>query len=55
MKKDFFIFELIKSPPFLILLFLALLIVLGVVISNEKEKAVKLKEDVLYIHPRPQN
>ena len=53
MKKDLFIVELIKSPPFRILIILALLIILGVVISNRKHKAIKLKEDVLYIQPKP--
>jgi len=54
MKRDLFIFELIKSPPFKILVFLALLILLGVFIANRKEKAVQMKEDVLYIQPKPQ-
>lgn len=54
MKKDLFIVELIKSPPFRILIILALLIVLGVVLSNRKHKSVQLKEDVLYIQPKPE-
>jgi len=55
MKKDLFIIELIKSPPFKILIVLALLILLGVFISNRKERTVKMKEDVLYVQPKPQN
>ncbi|MDQ1296408.1 MAG: hypothetical protein QG611_386 [Bacteroidota bacterium] len=55
MKKDLFIIELIKSPPFKILIILALLILLGVFISNRKDRAVKMKEDVLYVQPKPQN
>jgi hypothetical protein len=54
MKKDLFIVELIKSPPFRILIILALLIFLGVVISNRKHRPVQLKEDVLYIKPVPE-
>jgi hypothetical protein len=53
MKKNLFIVELIKSPPFRILIILALLIILGVMISNRKHKSVQLKEDVLYIQPKP--
>jgi hypothetical protein len=53
MKKQFFIVELLKSPPFLLLVILAMLITIGVLIGNhkEKEKIIKMKEDVLYIHP----
>jgi hypothetical protein len=53
MKKNSFFFELIKSPPFLMLIILTALIIIGVMISNRKDKAVKMKEDVLYIQPRP--
>jgi hypothetical protein len=52
MKKDLFIFELIKSGPFRILMVLVLLIVSGVVISKCKEKKVQMKEDVLYVQPK---
>jgi len=31
---------------------LALLIILGVILANRKDKAVQLKEDVLYIQPK---
>jgi hypothetical protein len=53
MKKNSFLLELIKSPPFLIFLVLAILITIGVLIANhkEREKVVKMKEDVIYIHP----
>jgi hypothetical protein len=53
MKKNSFIVELIKSPPFLMLLTLALLITIGVLIANhvEKKKVVKMKEEVIYVHP----
>jgi hypothetical protein len=55
MKKQFFIVELLKSPPFLMLVILALLITMGVLIANhkEKEKVIKMKEDVMYITPVP--
>jgi len=43
--------ELIKSPPFLIFIILVVLITLGVLLSNRKDKVVKMKEDVLYIKP----
>ena len=51
MKRNSFIIELIKSPPFLMFIILALLIIIGVIIANRKEKVVKMKEDVLYINP----
>lgn len=53
MKKNLFIVELIKSPPFLIFLILAMLITIGVLLSNHREKVVKMKEDVLYVAPDP--
>lgn len=53
MKKDSFFFEFIKSGPFLLLLILAILILAGILISNHREKVVKMKEDVLYIAPKP--
>ena len=53
MKKDIFIIELIKSFPFKVLVFLVLFILIGVTISKCKEKKVQMKEDVLYIHPKP--
>jgi hypothetical protein len=53
MKKDIFIIELLKSGPVRILIILALLIIIGVVIANRKEKAIQMKEDILYIQPKP--
>ncbi|MGD0581316.1 MAG: hypothetical protein ABR974_00070 [Bacteroidales bacterium] len=53
MKKDFFILELIKSFPFKVLVLLVLFIVMGVTISKCREKKVQMKEDILYIHPKP--
>jgi hypothetical protein len=53
MKRDIFLFELIKSFPFKVLMFLTLLILIGVSISKCNEKKVQMKEDVLYIQPKP--
>ncbi len=53
MKKHSFIIELIKSPPFLIFIILVLLITIGVIIANRREKVVQMKEDILYIKPKP--
>jgi hypothetical protein len=53
MRKNLFIVELIKSPPFLIFIILALLITIGVILANHKEKVVKMKEDILYVAPNP--
>jgi hypothetical protein len=54
MKKDSFLIELLKSFPFKVLIFLVLLIVTGVGISKCKEKKVQqMKEEVLYIQPKP--
>jgi hypothetical protein len=53
MKKDLFIIELIKSGPFRVLIILALFIGIGVTISKCKEKKVLMKEDTLYVHPKP--
>ena len=52
MNKNSFLVELIKSGPFKILIIIALLIILGVVLLNRKEKAMQLKEDVLYLPPK---
>lgn len=52
MKRNSFIIELIKSPPFLIFIVLVLAITLGMIIANRKEKVVQMKEDVLYIKPK---
>lgn len=55
MKKDYFIIELVTSFPFKVLIVLVIFIVTGVAISKcqEKKKVQHLKEDVLYIKPKP--
>lgn len=55
MKKDSFILEFIKSGPVRLLLIIAALILLGIVISNHHKAKVKMKEDVLYVVPKPNN
>ena len=52
MKKNYFLIELIKSVPFRIFIILVLIITLIVVISNRREKTIRMKEDVLYLLPR---
>ena len=52
MKKDYFILELVKSGPFLLLIILALLILLGIMISNRNADTVQMKENVLYVVPK---
>jgi hypothetical protein len=52
MKRNYFLIELIKSPPFLIFIILTLVIVLGVLIANHKDKTVQMKEDILYVAPK---
>jgi len=53
MKTDTFFFELIKSFPFRVLMVLAFLVVMGVTISKCRERKVQMKEDVLYLQPKP--
>lgn len=55
MKKDYFILEFIKSGPFRLLLILAIAILLGIIISNHHKESVKLRENVLYVAPKPKN
>jgi len=55
MKKDYFIIEFIKSGPFILLMIIAILILLGILISNHHEKVIQMKEDVLYITPKTNN
>jgi hypothetical protein len=57
MKKDYFIIELITSFPFKVLILLVAIILSGVTISKcrEERKVQQLKEDVLYIQPKPKN
>lgn len=52
MKKDYFIIELVKSGPFMLLIVIVLLILLGIAISNRHEKTVQMKEDVIYVAPK---
>lgn len=53
-KKDNFIPELFKSGPFILLIFLALLIFLGMYLSNRQKDAVYMKEEIMYISPKSQ-
>lgn len=53
MKKDSFILELIKSGPFLLLIIIAFAVFLGVVISNHHRAVVKMRENVIYVAPKP--
>ena len=55
MKRNSFFIEFIKSGPFILLMVLAVLILLGILIVNHKEKTVQMKEDVLYIAPKQKN
>lgn len=55
MKKDYFILELLKSGPFILLVILVLIIVLAVTIANHNSRPVQMKEDVMYIAPKPEN
>jgi uncharacterized membrane protein len=54
MKKDSFILEFLTSFPIKVLIILLIFILTGVAISKCKEKKVEqMKEDVLYIQPKP--
>jgi hypothetical protein len=53
MKKDSFLFEFLKSGPVRLLLILAILILMGILITNHHRAIVKMKEDVLYVTPKP--
>jgi hypothetical protein len=55
MKKDYFILELLKSGPVRLLLILGFLITLGIIIANRRKDAVQLKENVIYVAPKPEN
>lgn len=52
MKKDYFLFELLKSGPVRLLIIIAVLILLGVFISNHHKAMVQMKENVLYVTPK---
>jgi hypothetical protein len=53
MKKEYFILEFLKSGPVLLLLILALLIFMGIAIANHKKNTVQMKEEVIYVAPKP--
>ncbi|HLN22328.1 MAG TPA: hypothetical protein VK213_14660 [Bacteroidales bacterium] len=53
MKRDYFVIELLKSGPFILLLVLVFLILFGMYISSHHSGPVKMREDVLYIAPKP--
>lgn len=53
MKKDSFFLELVKSGPFLLLIIIALAVFLGVVLTNHHRAVVKMKENVIYVAPKP--
>jgi hypothetical protein len=55
MKKEYFILEFLKSGPVLLLLILALLIIMGITIANHKKNSVQMKEDVIYVAPKPKS
>lgn len=55
MKKESFVLEFLKSGPFLLILILALMILLGFAVFDKHKDIVKMKEDVLYIAPEPKN
>ena len=53
MNKASFLFEFLKSGPFRLLLILAILIFVGILISNHHKAMVQMKENVLYVAPAP--
>jgi hypothetical protein len=53
MKKDSFLLEFIKSGPFLLLIIIALAVFLGVVIANHHKAVVKMRENIIYVAPKP--
>lgn len=53
MKKEYFIIEFLKSGPVLLLIVLALLITLGILISNHRKNIIQMKEEVIYVAPKP--
>jgi len=55
MKKDSFFLDFIKSGPFILLLVLAIVILLGIVISNHHRETVRMRENVMYVAPKPKN
>jgi hypothetical protein len=55
MKKYHFILEFIKSGPFMLLIILALVVLLGLAISNHHKHIVQMRQNVLYVSPKPKN
>jgi hypothetical protein len=53
MKKDSFLLEFLKSGPFLLLIIIALVVTLGVIIANHHKAVVKMRENVIYVTPKP--
>ncbi len=53
MKKNSFVIELIKSPPFIFFIVLATIIVAGLLIAQHRQKVIQMKEEILYIQPKP--
>jgi hypothetical protein len=53
MKKDSFLLEFLKSGPFLLLIIIALAVTLGVVFVNHPRAVVKMRENVIYVTPKP--
>ncbi|MCX6333393.1 MAG: hypothetical protein NT092_03715 [Bacteroidia bacterium] len=53
MRKNSFVIELVKSPPFIFFIVLASIIIIGLAIAKHRERVVQMKEDVLYIQPKP--
>jgi hypothetical protein len=55
MKKESIVLEFLKSGPFLLILILALLILLGFAVFDKHKDTVQMKEDVIYVAPQPKN
>ncbi|MFN8240158.1 MAG: hypothetical protein U0X39_05320 [Bacteroidales bacterium] len=53
MKRNSFVLEFIKSFPFKVFIFLVIIILVAVTVNKCNEKKVQMKEDVLYIQPKP--
>ncbi len=53
MKRNSFFVELIKSPPFIFFIVLATVIILGVMYAQHRQKVIQMKEEILYIQPKP--
>ncbi len=53
MKRNSFVIELIKSPPFIFFIVLATVIVASVLIAQHRQKVIQMREEILYIQPKP--